>query len=120
MTQHLTVMSTVVTNRNLTRTHSQVAARDRALMLGQKGAVIWLTGLSGSGKSTIAYALERRLMAMNHLTYALDGDNVRMGLCNDLGFAPEDRAENIRRIGEVAALFAEAPQRHNVTRLRTS
>jgi adenylylsulfate kinase len=77
-------------------------------MLGQRGAVIWLTGLSGSGKSTLAYALEHRLIEMGQLTYALDGDNVRMGLCSDLGFAPEDRNENIRRIGEVAALFADA------------
>lgn len=77
-------------------------------MLGQKGAVIWLTGLSGSGKSTLAYALERRLIEIGQLTFALDGDNVRMGLCKDLGFRPEDRNENIRRIGEVAALFAEA------------
>lgn len=95
-------------DRNLTRTHSQVAARDRALILGQKGAVIWLTGLSGSGKSTLAYALERRLTELGRLTFALDGDNVRMGLCKDLGFTPEDRNENIRRIGEIAALFAEA------------
>jgi len=77
-------------------------------MLGQKGAVIWLTGLSGSGKSTLAYALESRLVGNGQLTFALDGDNVRMGLCKDLGFKPEDRNENIRRIGEVAALFAEA------------
>ncbi len=85
-----------------------MAARDRALILGQKGAVIWLTGLSGSGKSTLAYALERRLTELGRLTFALDGDNVRMGLCKDLGFTPEDRNENIRRIGEIAALFAEA------------
>ena len=95
-------------DRNLTRTQSQVAAKERAVMLGQKGAVIWLTGLSGSGKSTLAYALERRLIEIGQLTYALDGDNVRMGLCKDLGFSPEDRNENIRRIGEVAALFADA------------
>ncbi len=95
-------------SRNLTRTHSSVAAVQRELMLGQRGAVIWLTGLSGSGKSTLAYALERRLTKMGRLTFALDGDNVRMGLCKDLGFTPTDRNENIRRIGEVAALFAEA------------
>ncbi|MCP4443968.1 MAG: adenylyl-sulfate kinase [Myxococcales bacterium] len=95
-------------DRNLTRTHSHVATRDRSLILGQKGAVIWLTGLSGSGKSTLAYALERRLIGLGKLTFALDGDNVRMGLCKDLGFKPEDRNENIRRIGEVASLFAEA------------
>ena len=95
-------------SRNITLQPSQVAARDRALLLGQRGAVIWLTGLSGSGKSTIGYALERRLSGSRHLTYVLDGDNVRHGLCSDLGFSPEDRTENIRRIGEVAALFAEA------------
>jgi adenylyl-sulfate kinase len=70
--------------------------------------VIWLTGLSGSGKSTIGYALERRLNTGRHLTYVLDGDNMRHGLCSDLGFSHEDRTENIRRIGEVAALFTEA------------
>jgi adenylyl-sulfate kinase len=94
--------------KNLTVTNSQVAARDRAVLLGQRGAVIWLTGLSGSGKSTIAYALERRLTGSGRLTYVLDGDNVRHGLCSDLGFSPDDRMENIRRIGEVAALFADA------------
>src|SRR5690606_21478204 len=95
-------------SRNLTLQRSLVAARDRAALLGQRGAVIWLTGLSGSGKSTIAYALERRLTGARRLTYVLDGDNVRHGLCSDLGFSPEDRTENIRRIGEVAALFADA------------
>ncbi len=94
--------------RNITLQPSLVAARDRALLLGQRGAVIWLTGLSGSGKSTIGYALERRLNGSSHLTYVLDGDNVRHGLCSDLGFSHEDRTENIRRIGEVAALFADA------------
>jgi adenylyl-sulfate kinase len=95
-------------SRNITLQRSQVAARDRAQLLGQRGAVIWLTGLSGSGKSTIGYALERRLNGGRHLTYVLDGDNVRHGLCSDLGFSHEDRTENIRRIGEVAALFADA------------
>ena len=94
--------------RNITPQHSLVAARDRAQLLGQRGVVIWLTGLSGSGKSTIGYALERRLNGARHLTYVLDGDNVRHGLCSDLGFSHEDRTENIRRIGEVAALFADA------------
>jgi adenylyl-sulfate kinase len=95
-------------SRNITLQPSQVAARDRAQLLGQRGVVIWLTGLSGSGKSTIGYALERRLNGGRHLTYVLDGDNMRHGLCSDLGFSHEDRTENIRRIGEVAALFAEA------------
>ena len=75
-------------------------------MLKQKGAVVWLTGLSGSGKSTLAYALEQRLAHRGKLAFVLDGDNVRMGLCRDLGFTPEDRSENIRRVGEVAGLFA--------------
>ncbi len=70
--------------------------------------VIWLTGLSGSGKSTTAYALERALVDAGHLAYVLDGDNVRHGLNADLGFSADDRAENIRRIGEVAGLFADA------------
>jgi adenylylsulfate kinase len=85
-----------------------VAPDERAELLGQRGAAIWLTGLSGSGKSTLGYALERRLITRGRLCYVLDGDNVRHGLSSDLGFAPEDRQENIRRVGEVAALFADA------------
>ncbi len=104
----ITMAQSMSDDRNLTRTHSHVASRERALLLGQRGAVIWFTGLSGSGKSTLAYALERRLTGIGQLCFALDGDNVRLGLCKDLGFSPEDRNENIRRIGEVAALFAEA------------
>jgi adenylylsulfate kinase len=69
---------------------------------------VWLTGLSGSGKSTIAVAAEKALADEGHLTYILDGDNVRQGLNNNLGFSPEDRTENIRRIGEVAKLFTDA------------
>jgi adenylylsulfate kinase len=98
----------VSVSANLTRQRSLVAAQDRARLLGQHGAVIWLTGLSGSGKSTIAYALERRLAAERRLTYVLDGDNLRHGLSSDLGFSPEHRTENIRRVSEVAALFADA------------
>lgn len=67
-----------------------------------------MTGLSGSGKSTLGYALEERLVSRGRMSYVLDGDNVRHGLCSDLGFSPVDRAENIRRVGEVAALFADA------------
>ncbi len=75
---------------------------------GHAGAVIWLTGLSASGKSTLAMAVERRLFARGCFVYVLDGDNVRAGINKDLGFSAEDRAENIRRVAEVAALFADA------------
>jgi adenylyl-sulfate kinase len=85
-----------------------VTAGDRAKRTGHAGAVVWLTGLPGSGKSTLAMALERRLTDLGWQAYTLDGDNVRRGLNADLGFSPEDRQENIRRIGEVAALFADA------------
>ena len=80
----------------------------RERLPGQTGCVVWLTGLSGSGKTTIARELERKLLADGHFCYVLDGDVVREGLNSDLGFSPEDRAENIRRIGHVAALFADA------------
>lgn len=81
-------------------------ARER--LLGQKGVVLWFTGLSGSGKSTLAGAVEERLFERGHLCMLLDGDNIRHGLNKNLGFSPEDREENIRRIGEVAKLFADA------------
>ena len=81
---------------------------DRQKLLKQKGALIWFTGLSGSGKSTIAFTLEHALVERGRLAYVLDGDNVRHGLNKNLGFSAEDRAENIRRIGEVAKLFADA------------
>ena len=74
----------------------------------QKGCVVWFTGLSGSGKSTISEIVQKKLFASDHLAYVLDGDNIRHGLNKDLGFSPEDRVENIRRIGEVAKLFREA------------
>jgi adenylylsulfate kinase len=77
-------------------------------LLGQKGVTVWLTGLSGSGKSTIAVAAEHALLRSGRLGYVLDGDNIRHGLNANLGFSPEDRTENIRRIGEVAKLFADA------------
>jgi adenylylsulfate kinase len=82
------------------------AARERHL--GQKGAVVWLTGLSGSGKSTIARHAERLLIEAGHAAYVLDGDNLRHDLNADLGFSPADRAENVRRVGAVARLFADA------------
>ncbi len=97
-----------MSGRNLTRHRGLVDPDERERLLGQRGAVIWLTGLSGAGKSTIAYALERRLIADRHPAFVLDGDNVRLGLCSDLGFSPADRDENIRRVGETAALFADA------------
>jgi adenylylsulfate kinase len=86
----------------------RATAEDRARLLRQQGCVVWLTGLSGSGKSTIARAVEEQLLEAGHPCYVLDGDNIRHGLNADLGFSPEDRAENIRRIGQVAALFADA------------
>ncbi|HVF63594.1 MAG TPA: adenylyl-sulfate kinase [Casimicrobiaceae bacterium] len=86
----------------------QIKSVERATRSGHEGAVVWLTGLSGAGKSTLAMALERRLFDLGWSVYTLDGDNVRRGLNADLGFTPDDRRENIRRVGEVAALFADA------------
>jgi len=93
---------------NTTRTTGRVPRADRERLLAQRGCVVWLTGLSGSGKSTVAHRLERRLVDQGHLAYVLDGDNLRHGLCGDLGFSPADRVENIRRAGEAAALLADA------------
>src|SRR5690606_21196309 len=81
---------------------------EREKIKGQKGAVLWFTGLSASGKSTIANTVDHKLHALGKHTYLLDGDNIRHGLNKNLGFSAEDRAENIRRIGEVAKLFADA------------
>jgi adenylylsulfate kinase len=86
----------------------QVNREDREKILGHRGCTLWFTGLSGSGKSTVAVALEKALWDRGVCSYILDGDNVRHGLNNDLGFSPEDRTENIRRIGEVAKLFTDA------------
>ncbi|HKJ75722.1 MAG TPA: adenylyl-sulfate kinase [Gammaproteobacteria bacterium] len=86
----------------------QVSREMREGRLGQRSAVLWFTGLSGAGKSTVAHAAEKRLADMGCLTYVFDGDNVRHGLCGDLGFSIEDRKENIRRIGEMVKLFADA------------
>lgn len=89
--------------------HAGAASRaQRERLLGQRGCVVWLTGLSGSGKSTIAVALEAALLERGRLCYRLDGDNLRHGLNTDLGFNPADRAENVRRVREVAALLADA------------
>jgi len=93
---------------NVTWHDGEVSREDRYRILGQRGATIWFTGLSGSGKSTIAVALESALYRMGKLSYRLDGDNVRMGINKNLGFSEEDRHENIRRIGEVAKLFNDA------------
>lgn len=92
---------------HLTWHNGKVTRKDREVLLNQRGCVIWFTGLSGSGKSTIARGLEERLIGEGHLAYVLDGDNLRHGLNSDLGFSPEDRRENIRRVGETAALFAD-------------
>ena len=93
---------------NIHRQALDVTADSRAAALGQKPAVLWFTGLSGAGKSTIANAVERQLHAAGKHTYILDGDNVRHGLNRDLGFTDADRVENIRRVAEVAALMADA------------
>ena len=93
---------------NITMVGHGVAREARSARNGHKGGVLWFTGLSGSGKSTLALALEARLFAKGYHVYVLDGDNIRDGLNANLGFSPEDRAENIRRVGEVAALFADA------------
>ncbi len=93
---------------NITWHKGAITNSDRERLLGQKGVVIWFTGLSGSGKSTLAHAVEEKLFENGHLSYVLDGDNIRHGLNKNLGFSPEDREENIRRIGEVAKLFADA------------
>ena len=93
---------------NITWHEANIVQADREKLLNQKGCVIWFTGLSGSGKSTLALEVEGKLHQRGHLTYVLDGDNIRHGLNKNLGFSPEDREENIRRIGEVAKLFADA------------
>ncbi len=85
-----------------------ITKQDRERLLRQKGAVIWFTGLPSSGKSTLANAVEKKLFEYGYLSFVLDGDNIRHGLNKNLGFSPEDREENIRRIGEVAKLFADA------------
>ena len=93
---------------NVTWQDGEISREDRYKILRQKGATIWFTGLSGSGKSTIAVALEMALYSMGKLSYRLDGDNVRLGINKNLGFSEADRKENIRRIGEIAKLFGDA------------
>lgn len=92
---------------NITWHEGHVSREERNKFLKQRGATIWFTGLSGSGKSTVAFTLEHALVQRNHLAYVLDGDNIRHGLNKNLGFSGADREENIRRIGEVAKLFAD-------------
>jgi len=94
--------------KNITWHEGEITYKDRCKNLGQKGLVIWFTGLSGSGKSTIAVEVEKQLVKKGRAVYRLDGDNVRHGLNSDLGFTKEERDENIRRIAEVAALFKDA------------
>jgi adenylylsulfate kinase len=93
---------------NITWHEGEVTREERQENMGQKGCTLWMTGLSGSGKSTVAVALEQVLMQRGKHAYRLDGDNIRMGLNKNLGFSAEDRDENIRRIGEVTKLFADA------------
>ena len=88
--------------------HATVTRARRESQNGHRGAIVWFTGLSGSGKSTLAHAVEETLHRQGCRTFVLDGDNVRHGLCSDLGFSSKDRVENIRRIGEMAKLFMEA------------
>ena len=95
-----------IKSTNITAVESRVTLEDRIRRSGHRGGILWFTGLSGSGKSTLAIELERRLFNMGYNVFVLDGDNVRHGLSSNLGFSPEDRTENIRRIGEVGALFA--------------
>ncbi len=97
-----------IKSTNITRVAHRVPMEKRWETNGHKSGILWLTGLSGSGKSTLAFALEQNLHRLGYQVYVLDGDNMRHGLCADLGFSPEDRAENIRRVGEVAGVFARA------------
>jgi adenylyl-sulfate kinase len=103
-----TMGNTVHKSQNITWSKGKVTHEEREKQTGHSGYVIWFTGLSGSGKSTLATELERELFIRGKHAYVLDGDNVRHGLCSDLAFAPEDRKENIRRVGEVANLFADS------------
>ena len=98
----------IIRATNLTWHHGHVGREFRQRLLHQRGATLWFTGLSAAGKSTIAFTLEHMLIENGVLTYVLDGDNIRHGLNKNLGFSAVDRAENIRRIGEVAKLFADA------------
>jgi len=95
-------------SKNITWHHGLVERGEREKRNKNRGVILWYTGLSGSGKSTIANEVEKKIFEGGHHTYVLDGDNIRFGLNSNLGFSPEDRTENIRRIGEVAKLFVDA------------
>lgn len=95
-------------NINNVKVIGKISREQRELQNGHRSAILWFTGLSGSGKSTITQAVDERLHRMGFRTFVLDGDNIRRGLCSDLGFSVEDRMENIRRIGEVSKLFLDA------------
>ncbi len=95
-------------SENIKWHHGLVSRDDREKRNKNKGVILWYTGLSGCGKSTISNAVEKKISDLGHHTYVLDGDNIRFGLNSNLGFLPEDRTENIRRIGEVARLFVDA------------
>jgi len=99
---------TDIKSKNITWHESNITKEDRERLNGHKAVVLWFTGLSGSGKSTLAHAVEQALYDKGCRTIVLDGDNIRHGLNKNLGFSPEDREENIRRIGEVAKLFTQA------------
>ncbi|MFQ5514152.1 MAG: adenylyl-sulfate kinase [Myxococcota bacterium] len=101
-------MSQAPKSQHITWSHSHISREERQKALGHGAATVWFTGLSGSGKSTIALEVERELVRSGVSAYVLDGDNIRHGLNANLGFSPEDRTENIRRIGEVAKLFNDA------------
>jgi adenylylsulfate kinase len=101
-------MTTPPTSTNVVWHHATVTRQRREQLNQHRGAILWFTGLSGAGKSTLAHAVEEALYQRGCRTFVLDGDNVRHGLCGDLGFTAEDRIENIRRVGEVAKLFMEA------------
>ncbi len=102
------MISSTMNSENIVCYDSLITRIDREKLNGHKSVVTWFTGLSGSGKSTIAHEVEKRLFSLGCHTFVFDGDNVRHGLCGDLGFTPKDRKENIRRIGEMVKMFLEA------------
>jgi len=95
-------------NKNIFKQHAQVSKADKQQQAGHKSMILWFTGLSGAGKSTLAHAVEKALYDIGCRTIVVDGDNVRHGICSDLGFSNEDRQENIRRVGELSKLFIDA------------